>query len=336
MAIKIKVEDTAALSRQDTFRIAPSDAKRGRNSRMVPAPDYAETVLKRAQSIAEHGQLQPAEVRRLDDNSLELVAGYTRADAVQLLRDGFTAIDPKTGEKKEYKDEKATLWVKVVDVTADEAFLRSITENLQRKDTTDLQEALAQNELRVTQGWTDSMIARFYGKTNQNRVAALAKLLLLPDDVQQKVHTGKLALYSALDTLDLDPETRANLLDGATDDTGKVQGATLRKLLRDHYDATGDAPAAEAPEAPETGETPDADPKGAGVEKDDSDDPKAKKHVKRNVKDLERFYAEKKEEAGDALSPAAGELLDIMVLWFKGRRTDKYLADALNAYTVGK
>jgi len=325
MAIKIKVEDAASLSRQDTFRVNPADVKNGRNSRMIAAATYADTVRDRAVSIATHGQLQPAEVRRLDDNTLELVAGYTRRDAITLLREGFTAIDPQTGEKREYRDAHATLWVKVVDVTADEAFVRSIAENLQRRDTTDLQEALAQSELRTTMGWSDSQIARFYGKTNQNRVAALAKLLTLPDDVQKMVHTGKLALYTALDTLDLDPETRATLLDGATDETGKVQGAVLRKLLRDHMDKT--------PEAPEAGETPAVDPDDkaeGGVEADGSDG-KVKKHIKRSAKDVERFFAERKEDG--TLNESATELLNVMVLWLKGRRTDEYLTSAFNEYT---
>ncbi len=327
MSIKIIVSDTDAVVRQDTFRINPLDVKDGRNSRMIPAPDYKETVLKRALSIAKQGQLQPAEVRREDDKTLTLVSGYTRRDAINLLREGFTAIDPDSGEKAEFRDPSATLWVKVVDVGPDEAFLRSISENLQRKDTTDLQEALAQSELRTTMGWTDSKIARFYGYKNQNRVAALQKLLQLPEDVQVLVHSGKIALYTALDTLELDPETRATLLDGATDETGKVQGSVLRGLLRKLKDEP--VPAIDAGETDEEG---DAGEPEAGGKRTPAKPHDKTKRIPRTRKDLERFAAECSEADG-SLTDAAGELLDVLVLWFKDQRTDEYLQNALNNYT---
>lgn len=325
MAAKITVSDTESVSRQDTFRVNPNDVKKGRNARMIEAPNYADTVRERAISIFQHGQLQPVEVRRLEDKTLETVFGNTRRDAVLLLREGFDAIDPQTGEKTHMHDANATLWVKVVDVDPEEAFLRGIAENIERKDTTDLQEALAQQELRTTMGWSDTRIARFYGKNNQNRVMALAKLLTLEDSVQQLVHEGKLALYTALDTLECDPETRAALLDGATDETGKVQGAVLRQMLRNLP-----TPAAET--FPLVTEDEGGEKKPSGKrDKDDEPVEKTKRHP-RNRKDLQRFANECSETEG-TLKPAAAELLDILILWFADKRNDEYLIRSLNEYT---
>lgn len=331
MSIKIEVSDKAAVSRQDTFRVNPNDVKDGRNSRMIAAANYDETVRARALSIAKQGQLQPAEARREDDKTLTLVSGYTRRDAVKLLREGFDAIDPDTGETTHYQDANATLWIKVVDVSEDEAFLRSIKENLERKDTTDLQEALAQQELRTTMGWTDSKIARFYGYANMNRVAALSKFLTLPKKVQEQVHSGKLALYAALDTLELSDDERNTVLDGATGENGKISGSTLRKLVRDLYEKAASTPEAtpSVPSGPEPAAEPELRDAEDSVEEGDGADPKAKKYIPRGRKDVERLLGD--EDAG--LSTKSKELLDVLVLWLKGRRTDAYMVGTLNEYT---
>jgi ParB-like chromosome segregation protein Spo0J len=309
----------------ETTRVHPDDIKLGRNSRMVPAANYSEVVRDRAISIFKHGQLQPAEARRLDDNTLELVYGFTRYDAVNALRGGFDATDPDTGEAFHFHKPDLTLWVKIIDVDADEAFLRSIAENVERKDTSDLQDALAQNELRTTMGWTDSKIARFYGKSNQNRVMDLEKLLRLPDDVQLKVHHGEIALSVALLTLDLTDEERNDIIARSADAGGKVSGPALKNLLRDLY--------AKKSETPVPAELPPETPVPAEEPKDEEPaEDKKRPVIKRTAKDLERFFEETKADA-TLINDNAAEILGVLVQWFKGRRTDDYLRTALNEYT---
>lgn len=314
MSIAIKVEDKASMSRQDTFRVNPSDVKRGQNARMIEAVNYADKVRDRAISIFQHGQLQPVEVRREEDKSLVQSYGFTRRDAVELLRAGFNGIDPATGEEKFFHLPDCTLWVKVVDMTADEAFIRGIKENNERDDVTDLQEALAQSELRTTLGWTDAMIAREYGYTNQNRVAALSKLLTLPEDVQKMVHKGDMALYTALDTLELNPEERAIVLDGSTNEKGKVNGAVLRKMIRELRDAKP-VPSAAAEDDVTPRETEETPPK----------EPKAKK---RTVKDFNDFVEDMKRNVDT--SEEAKELFNTLRLWFADKKTDRQLHNAID------
>ncbi len=309
MSAKISTEH--ATKHVETRRVHPSDLKRGRNSRMIPAVNYQQTVTDRAISIAKSGQLQPCEARRLEDKTLELTYGFTRFDAVVLLRNGFTATDPDSGETATFHDPEATVWVKIVDTDADSAFLRSISENQERKDTTDLQEALAQNELRTTRGWTDTKIARFYGYSNQNRVMTLEKLLRTPASTQEAVHEGRLALSNAILGVDhgLSAEEQAKLIEESNTD-GKVSGPALKALLRGMVESKA-APAEEPAE--------------------EKSEPKAPS-IKRSAKDLERFFEQMKADES-TLSDNGAELLGVLVQWFKGRRTDDYLRSAINEYT---
>ncbi len=318
MSAKISTEHKT--KHVETLRVHPSDLKWGRNSRMIDAPNYQQTVTNRAISIAKHGQLEPCEARRLEDETLELVYGFTRLDAVCLLRNGFTATDPDTGDTTTFHDPDATVWLKVVDSDPDEAFLRSIKENQERADTTDLQEALAQSELRTTMGWTDSKIARHYGYTNQNRVMDLSKLLSCPPDIQQKVHRGELALSIALlgPKHKLTAEEQLKLVADATVEGGTVSGPALKGLLRDLLGAK----AVRTPE-PEESET----------EEGEADEPKEKKGwIKRNVKDLERFAQAAKDDS-TLLSEESEALVKTLIKWFKGGHTDEYLRNALNEAT---
>lgn len=313
MAVAVKTENKTA--RQDTLLVHPSDITRGRNSRIIPAADYERVVLDRAVSIAVNGQLQPAEARRDEEKRLVLTLGFTRLDAIELLRKGFDAIHPETGEPTHFHDPEARLWVKVVDCTSDEAFIRGIKENLERKDTTDLQEALAQQELRTTLGWSETRIAREYGYTNQNRVAALAKLLTLPEAVQQKVHKGEAALYTVLETLALDdPDERAAVLEGSVDERGKVNGPVLRRLIRDLLEKKAEA----KDDVPVVGDdTPtDKDATPPAVESEEAAG--VAKAPKRTAKDFARFVAENAEN--EAFDPEVHDFLNALVNWFGAKK----------------
>ncbi len=310
MAMKISTENKA--DRQDTFHIVPSDIKKGRNARMIPSANYKQNVIDRAVSIAEKGQIQPAEAYRNEDNTLTLSLGFTRYDAVDLLRAGFEEAG------KFYHDPDAKLWVKVIDSDSDSAFIRGIIENLERDDTTDLQEALAQSELRTTQGMTDTQIAKLYGATNTNRVAALQKLISLPDNVQQLVHTGKLALYSALDTLKLSEDERTAVIDGSTNPKGRVEGQVLRKLIRDLTEGKA------------------GDGEEAGFEDDEPEEgePKAPS-LKRTVKEFRTFVSAVTAEGdeGEGYADRVNDLLFGLVEWFNGTKNfgDKKIKTLLEA-----
>jgi ParB-like chromosome segregation protein Spo0J len=292
--------------------LPPDEVKPGVNSRMVAEANYLDTVQARAVSIAIDGQLSPAEGRRLDDGSVVIDFGNTRRDAVDMLRKGFEAVHPLTGERQLFHDPERKLWIRVMDTTADQAFLRAIKENIERKDTTDLQEALAQDELR-NKGWSDTRIARFYGYDNQNRVMALKKLLTLDRDTQTKVHEGKMALHAALLTAEpgITADEREKIIAGATEGD-RVRGEVVKKLVRELLEAKA-GPGAEAI----TGDTPTPGSGSvtAATASDDSDKPPK---IKRSVKEFKSFVNERVEDPGD-LDESVLDLLKAVVKWFDGK-----------------
>ena len=316
MAAKIKTE--VKPTRYETYRLDPADIKKGRNSRMVPAANYKETVQARAVSIFKQGQLAPCEGARDKDGKVVLTFGFTRLDAVVLLRSGFDAIDPDTGETVHFVSPDLRVWINVVDASVDECFIRAWKENIERTDTTDLQEALAQQEIRTTMGWTNARIAREAGYTNQNRVSALEKLLCLPDDVQALVHEGKLALYPALDTKDLTPEDRAKVLEGSTGRDGKIGGAALRALIRELDEAREAARTAEVDPGTPIPED-DGEPAKPSTVVEESTSDSTPKKVKRTATELQNWLAEA--GAREGLSKSGLDLIGTLSLWLRGERT---------------
>lgn len=284
MAVAIKTEEKTA--RQDTFLVSAKDVAKGVNSRMIPSANYAEQVKERAADILANGQLQPCEVRRAPDKSLILTFGFTRLDAVELLNE---------------QGHDTKLWVKVVDATEDEAFDRGVSENRQRNDTTDLQEARAQDHYRVKRGLNDTQIAEKYGYTNQNRVMALKKLLTLSPSIQDLVHHGKMSLSAAIDTLKLPEEKREAAVAAATDpETGKVAGPAVRKAARAEKEET----AAEGPTE------------------------KPKPPTKRTIKDFNEFAAEL---IGTNETPEnVKNLFKTLSAWFADERSDRQLWNAID------
>lgn len=286
MAAKIITENKFA--RQDTFRVHPADVKPGRDSRVVPAPDQDAIDKKLAVSIITYGQKQPAPVRRDDEKKLVTVAGNTRHRAVQLILDGFEfdgVVYPPNPD--------ARLWVVVEDLTDDEAFDAGVIENQDRTQTTDLQEAHAHDYYRTERGFNDTEIAKHYGYTNTNRVAALKNLLAAPEPVKQANHAGKLALDTALKIAKLPEEKQAEAIK-KIEAGEKVTSGAIRKEANKEED---------------------------GVQKS--------KFEKRNVSDFKDFVA----GAADNTDKTHEELLGRLVEWFAGKIGDKALWNTLDKYT---
>lgn len=331
----IKFNATEETTRQDTFKVSPIDIIRGHNSRIIVSANYDEQVKDLAFSIAVNGQSTPAEARRATDEGvigkdavpykkgdLILTAGFTRLDAITLLRSGFEYTDAE-GNTRFHHEADAQLWIKVYDCTEEDAFYRGLRENLERNDTSDLQDALAQNDLRTGYGWSDVQIARFYGKNNQNRVMALEKLLHCTKKVQALVHEKKLSLSAAVLGGDhgLSPEEVENVIDGAATGRGKVDGAALKALIREalgRKEAAAEAAKEEAtliiPVIDETTKT-DSDAVAPGTTSDETT--KIKK-IKRSVKEFQNFTAEINEREG--VDQRVKDLFAAFGNWFDGKK----------------
>ncbi len=132
-----------------------------------------EALQEMAQSIEEHGVLQPLLVRPLDDGSYELVAGERR------LRAAIMA-----GLKK--------VPVIVKDMAEAAAWEAALIENLQRENLNPMEEALAYQEMLDQYGYTQKEISNRIGKS-RTHVANMVRLLRLPEVVRNMVTEGQLS-----------------------------------------------------------------------------------------------------------------------------------------------
>ena len=133
-----------------------------------PRKDFDEKSLSElAESIEQHGVLQPLVVRPLANGSYQLVAGERRWRAARIA--GLTEVP-----------------VVIKELTDEEVIEIAMIENLQREDLNPLEEALGyrymMDELKITQ----EQAAEKVGKSRP-AVANALRLLKLPNEVQEMV-----------------------------------------------------------------------------------------------------------------------------------------------------
>ena len=127
-----------------------------------------------AQSIREHGLVEPLVVRRIPGaDKLELVAGERRWRALQ-----------RAGVREAL--------VVVKDVSAKEAFELAIIENVQREDLNPIELAEAFDRLVREHGYTQEALAERLGKDRTTITNGL-RLLKLPPRVRAKLMAGELS-----------------------------------------------------------------------------------------------------------------------------------------------
>ena len=151
-----------------------------------PRKDFDETELGQlADSIKEHGLLQPIVVRKVGDR-YQIIAGERRLRAA--TKAGFEHVPAQV---KEADDRQMTEL--------------AIIENLQRKDLNALEKAASfQNYLQQYGGTQEELAGRL--KINRSTVANLIRLLELPESVQQAVRQGKISQGHARALLPLGDE----------------------------------------------------------------------------------------------------------------------------------
>ncbi|GGP11422.1 nucleoid occlusion protein [Oceanobacillus neutriphilus] len=141
-------------------------------NRYQPRTIFQEEKIKElAQTIHTHGMIQPIVVRKIDDDSFELIAGERRWRAVQHL--GWKKVSAIIREMSDTE-------------TASVALI----ENLQREELTVIEEAIAYNKLLELHDLTQEALAQRLGK-NQSTIANKLRLLKLPKEVQDAL-LGKL------------------------------------------------------------------------------------------------------------------------------------------------
>jgi ParB family chromosome partitioning protein len=133
-----------------------------------------EDLAELANSIAQHGVLQPVLVSESESGSYRLIAGERRWRAARQA--GLASVPAVIRERLE---ENRLLELALV-------------ENLQRQDLTPLEEAHAFEQLRTSLGLSQAEIAQRVG-IDRSTVANALRLLKLPPEIQRLVEEGALS-----------------------------------------------------------------------------------------------------------------------------------------------
>lgn len=129
-----------------------------------------EALAELAQSIEQHGILQPLLVRPLPSGSYQLVAGERRWRAAMMCK--LTEVP-----------------VVIKELTDNEAMELAIIENLQREDLNPIEEAEGLQALADKCGYTQEEIASAVGKSRP-AIANSLRLLRLPAEVREMTKNG--------------------------------------------------------------------------------------------------------------------------------------------------
>jgi ParB family chromosome partitioning protein len=125
-----------------------------------------------AQSIREHGVLQPVLVSQQPDGSFQLITGERRWRAVQLAG-------------------MPTVPAMVKEATPQASLEMALVENIQRRDLNPLEEAHAYRQLLDEHGLTQDRLAQRIGKSRV-AVTNTLRLLNLPEGVRQALADGSI------------------------------------------------------------------------------------------------------------------------------------------------
>lgn len=157
----------------EEIRLDDIEADDSFNSRGAITPG---SVAELAKDIKENGLTQPVTVRRLEDGSMALIAGFRRFMAHRLLK-------------------KETIKAIVLENVSDlQARILNLSENLNRADLSPMQEARALQYL-ADSGMTELEICKKLGRS-RGWVQTRLMLLRMPNEVQELVEEGDITLQN--------------------------------------------------------------------------------------------------------------------------------------------
>lgn len=136
-----------------------------------------------ADSIRQHGLVQPVVVQKAGPGRYELIAGERRLRAAK-----------RCGLK--------TVPAIIRSYTPDEAAEIALIENLQRQDLDAIEEGMAYERLMKDFGLTQEQTAQKVGKS-RSHVANMVRLLQLPADIKEWIAAGRLSMGQARPLLQL-------------------------------------------------------------------------------------------------------------------------------------
>ena len=175
-------DNSSDVQIKKTLRIAEIEPNRDQPRKTFS--DEAITAL--AESIREHGMLQPILVRPLDTGGYQIVAGERRWRAARML--GLDEVP-----------------VNIRELSDTETMQIAIIENLQRENLNPVEEASGYNELIEKYGMTQDQVAKMVGKS-RSAVANAVRLLSLPPRVLKMLENGDISAGHAKALLGFEDE----------------------------------------------------------------------------------------------------------------------------------
>ena len=158
-------------------------------NRDQPRQDFDEVELQQlADSIAEHGIIQPLTVRELSSGYYQIIAGERRWRAARLAN-------------------LSEVPVVIIEADDKKAMELALIENLQRQDLNPVEEALGYQTLMDDYNMTQEEAAKRVGKSRP-AVANALRLLALPEEIQEKLRAGALTAGHARAVLSLKSEKK--------------------------------------------------------------------------------------------------------------------------------
>lgn len=156
-------------------------------NRSQPRRDFdTDALAELADSIAQHGVLQPLLVRPLDSLGYQIVAGERRWRASRMA--GLKEVP-----------------VIIRELTDSEVMEIALIENLQREDLTPIEEAKGYKALMETYSLTHDQVSKSVGKSRSVITNAL-RLLTLPEEIVEYISRGQLTAGHARALLSLKDE----------------------------------------------------------------------------------------------------------------------------------
>lgn len=195
--------ENAADSTEGSVSVKISEIEPNRDQ---PRKEFdSEALSELADSISQHGVLQPLLLRPLLTGGYRIVAGERRWRAARMA--GLTEVPAVVREMSDTEE-----------------MLFALIENLQREDLTPLEEARGYRTLIDAQDFTQEEVSQAVGKSRPAVTNAL-RLLNLPEDIQQMLENGEITAGHARTLLSFKREEDMRL--GAK---RAKEGASVREL----------------------------------------------------------------------------------------------------------
>ncbi len=173
------------VSASNAIKLKLTDIEPNRDQ---PRKQFDEAALSElAESISQHGVLQPLLVRPMNDGSYQLVAGERRWRASRIA--GLTEVP-----------------VVIRELTDSQVAELALVENLQRENLNPMETANGFRDLADRFGYTQEEISKIIG-CSRPAVANALRLLTLPEEVKEMVSSGAISSGHAKAVLSLEGPT---------------------------------------------------------------------------------------------------------------------------------